>query len=405
MVAPSKVLALLGRRRVLAGVALMSALSIVAPSTAWAQGAPPAGTTAPGQPAEDPIKAVARQRYQDGVKAYDAGKYEEARLAFEQAYTLTKVPAVLYNLGLSEVKSGHPVEGGNHLLQFLREHKDATPTQRTEATAAIEQCKKNAGLLTITVDQPGADVSIDGTVIAKSPLPDPVFVEPGARTVMAQIGARGNMARVDIKKGDQMPVSIVISIEGQNPQNPQNPTYPPYPQNPQNPQNPTYPPQNPQPYPSGPRREDFGKYLLHSPIPWVGAGLFAVSLGIGIGFTVAANNSKADSEQIVDDIRAQAHADGVDGAPCGAEDGGSAADVYPSACSALRDALSVHTANVAVAATFWVVAALAAGGTVTYVMLDWYPGKKRSSDDYAVHVAPVPLLGPDMQGAALVGTF
>src|SRR5262247_2617259 len=74
-------------------------------------------------PASDPVTEVARQRYEEGVKAFDAGRYEDARSAFLQAYALKRHPAVLLNLGLSELRSGKYVEdGGNHLQQFLREH-------------------------------------------------------------------------------------------------------------------------------------------------------------------------------------------------------------------------------------------------------------------------------------------
>src|SRR5690348_30854 len=47
----------------------------------------------------DPITEVARQRYQEGVKAFDAGKFEDARAAFLQAYALKRHPAVLLNVG------------------------------------------------------------------------------------------------------------------------------------------------------------------------------------------------------------------------------------------------------------------------------------------------------------------
>src|SRR5690349_16263325 len=56
-------------------------------------------STASAQPAPDPVTDVARQRYQDGVKAYEAGNYEEARNAFMQAYQLKHLPVVLLNLG------------------------------------------------------------------------------------------------------------------------------------------------------------------------------------------------------------------------------------------------------------------------------------------------------------------
>src|SRR5689334_8167747 len=68
------------------------------------------------QPAQtDPVTEAARVKYQEGVKAFEAGRYEDARSAFLQAYALKRVPAVLLNLGQSEIKSGHYEEGGNHL--------------------------------------------------------------------------------------------------------------------------------------------------------------------------------------------------------------------------------------------------------------------------------------------------
>src|SRR5690348_14418208 len=73
-------------------------------SVAHAQGAPPVN---------DSVTVVARQRYTEGVAAYDAGRYEDARSAFLQAYALKRHPAVLLNLGQSELRSNHPEDAGN----------------------------------------------------------------------------------------------------------------------------------------------------------------------------------------------------------------------------------------------------------------------------------------------------
>ena len=45
---------------------------------------------------------VARQRFEEGVKHYDAKEYDKARLAFLQAYLLKAHPAVLLNLAPSD---------------------------------------------------------------------------------------------------------------------------------------------------------------------------------------------------------------------------------------------------------------------------------------------------------------
>lgn len=383
-------------RHRLALAAALSFASLALPSVSLAQ---PAAQN-------DPVKEVARQRYQDGVKAFDAGKWEEARAAFAQAYALSGAPAVLLNLGLAETKAGKTVEGGNHLIKFLRDHKEATPENKTSALAAIDDCKKKAAYVSITVDVPGADVVLDGVAMGKSPLPDPVFVEPGARVATATANGKTGTTKLEAIRGQAATIAIVT-----------NPTTAPPPVDPNPPigQLQPLPPQNPPPFqpvmplPNQPQPdsggESFGQWYTHKPLAWVGTGLFAVGLGFGIGFTVAANQSADDSETIANTIRNKAKAEGVDGPPCGPEDGSGAGDVYPSACNQLRDALGVHQANVAVAVTGWVVGGLAAAGTVTYMMVDWYAGSRKAKSGSTSAVGFAPIVSPDAAGGFVFGTF
>ena len=53
----------------------------------------------------------ARARFKEGVEFYDKGQYENARLAFLQAYALKKHPAVLLNLAQSSAKAGPSARG------------------------------------------------------------------------------------------------------------------------------------------------------------------------------------------------------------------------------------------------------------------------------------------------------
>ena len=96
--------------------------------------------------------------------------------------------------------------------------------------------------------------------------------------------------------------------------------------------------------------------------------------------------------------------DGITGAPCGSEDGASGTDAYPAQCTQLRDALGVHSANVAVAAVGWVVAGLSAGGTVTYMMLDWYDGSRKAKP-MAPNYGFAPVIAPGVTGGTLYGRF
>lgn len=394
--------ALRGRIAVVAALSACAVpASLFSTSTAFAQ-----------QPA-DPVKEVARQRFQEGVKAFDAGKFEDARLAFEQAYTLSQSPAVLLNLGLAEVRTNRCVQGGNHLLKFLRDHKEASLEQRASANANIEDCKKKVGLIAISVDLPGADVTIDGANVGKSPLLDPVFVEPGTRSVIANLNGRTASASVEAKKGQTVVATLAVKGPDTNP----NPNPNPDPNNGQPAPFIPQPNPNPNPTPFVPPGnqppndttddKDFGAWAVSSPLFWVGSGVFAVGLGLGIGFSVAATNSKSDAEDLALRLRNQADVDGVDGAPCDEE---GASDVYPESCEQLRDALSVHNANVGVAATGFVLAALAAGGTIAYVMIDFVNGssdkdKEASASGTAQNLMVAPWISPDLVGGAVGGRF
>src|SRR5436190_23718159 len=92
--------------------------------------------------ADDPVTTQARARFKEGVDFYDKGKYEDARLAFLQAYALKKHPAVLLNLAQSSAKSGHAMEAAKYFKQFSREATTATPQQRRDAESGLAEVRQ-----------------------------------------------------------------------------------------------------------------------------------------------------------------------------------------------------------------------------------------------------------------------
>ncbi|WP_155798595.1 hypothetical protein, partial [Sorangium cellulosum] len=194
-------------------------LSFIAPALLTEAGLTSSPLSEPSSFAQssDPVTEVARQRYEDGVKAYDAGRFEDARTAFRQVYTLKQHPAVLLNLGQSELRSNHLEDAGNHLQQFLREHTTATPEQRAAAEKAIADVKRRTGFIVVVADANGADISIDGTLVGKAPLPDPVFVTPGKHTLFATYQDRSATTQVDAKIGAATPATLTLGTTGAAP--------------------------------------------------------------------------------------------------------------------------------------------------------------------------------------------
>lgn len=133
--------------------------------------------------ADDPVTTQARARFKEGVDFYDKGKYEEARLAFLQAYTLKKHPAVLLNLAQSSAKAGHPLEAAKYFKQFLKESTTASPQQKKDAESGLAEVRQKLGRIEVSAPT-GSEITLDdGERIGTAPLSEPIDVEPGPHTI------------------------------------------------------------------------------------------------------------------------------------------------------------------------------------------------------------------------------
>jgi hypothetical protein len=369
------------------------------------------------QPAADSVKQLARQRYNEGVAAYDAGRFEDARAAFQQAYALTRHPAVLLNLGQSELRSNHPEDAGNHLQQFLREHTAARADERAAAEKGIAEAKKKASLVVVSVDAAGADVSIDGVTVGKSPIYDPIFIKPGKHTVFATTQGRSAAVAVEAKVGMASQATLTLGTPGLAP--PPVPVPGPTPPVPPGPPaavptpsvEPVAPPPSVTPPPDGvAERESFGSWYKRKPLAWVGTGLAGAGLVMGIVGGAASLQAASAGNNVADQIR-QHWKDTNPSSPmpavCGDQSTG--AGVYPgyeTACKTLSDNVNLHRTDVAVAVTGWVLFGVGVAGTTLYTLIDWYPnrgpGKSASS---APPIAVVPAISPTFKGVGVMGAF
>lgn len=155
--------------RIAAAVLLAFVSSTVVPRVAVAQ--------------DDPVTMQARARFKEGVDAYDKGQYENARLAFLQAYALKKHPAVLLNLAQSSAKAGHPLEAAKYFQQFLKESTTASPQQRTDAQSGLAEVRQKLGRIEV-VAPAGTEITLDEKEpLGTTPFTDPIDVEPGAHSL------------------------------------------------------------------------------------------------------------------------------------------------------------------------------------------------------------------------------
>jgi hypothetical protein len=153
----------------------------------------------------------ARDLWYRGVDAFRAGNYEEARRAFAECYQLMPKSDVLRNLSISEIQSGHYVSAARHLKQLLAAPGDLPGNVREEANSRLAQAEAQIGQLNIGVDVPGAEITIDGTVIGRSPLDGNWYIEPGQHEVIvSKAGYPVESRQVFALAGVSIPVHVAL---------------------------------------------------------------------------------------------------------------------------------------------------------------------------------------------------
>jgi len=142
-------------------------------------------------------------------------------------------------------------------------------------------------------------------------------------------------------------------------------------------------------------KNTFGYWYAHHPLVWVTTGLGGGGLGLGNGFTAAAGAAASNTDNIANQIRVEKEKRMID-APCAPTDSGPDAEGFSGACTQLRSSIDTHDVDLGVGIAGWITFGLAAAGTVTYIMVDWFPKRNQMVASPEV----VPFVGPGYGGVA-----
>jgi tetratricopeptide (TPR) repeat protein len=361
---------------------------------------------AQGEANEDPFTDMARKRFQEGVKLFDQGKFEEARAAFLQAYALKKHPAVLLNLAQSELRSDHPVEAARHFSEFLRDNPGADAAERKAAQDGLTAARTKTGRIDIKVNVAGADVLIDGELVGRAPLPEPVDVPPGAHKLEARLaGYQSATADATAEIGKSASASLSLSRDGAAPAAAAG-----------------EPSSDDAAADEGVSistdgRKPFLDWAAEDKIAWATGGATVVGLGMGIYFMFAARSASNNADNIAGQIKVVAERDdeldnyqGFDrtGNPCADPVPVTSGTDYTRACSQLQDNLDARDTDKTLSIVGWVVTGLGVAGTGVAYYIRTDPSK---TSDAAVTEPPkstaivAPVISPGFTGLAVGGTF
>lgn len=191
-----------GGRRLTAGLVVIALLATYTPSVRAAPEAAPSASA----------MAEAKMRYDRGLKLYDEGNYDAARVEMQRAYELAPTYRILYNLGLVHRQLNDYAASLKAFQQYLVEGgKKVDAKRRAEVEKYLTDLKSHVAMLTIEVDKPGAEVSIDEAAIGTAPLGEPVMVNAGKRRISARLPGRPPETKVvTVAGGDAVTVKLEL---------------------------------------------------------------------------------------------------------------------------------------------------------------------------------------------------
>jgi len=150
----------------------------------------------------------AREAYERGRTAFQAGSFREALSAFQEAYDTKPHPTVLVSIAECQERLGQLPQAVTTLEQYLRESPQAR--DRAQVEEKIAAIRARPATLVISSEPPGAAIVVDGEGTGKV-TPADVEVAPGDHTVKLTLsGYRDAEEQVTVTFAErrEMPVGL-----------------------------------------------------------------------------------------------------------------------------------------------------------------------------------------------------
>lgn len=150
----------------------------------------------------------ARTAYARGQELFQAGSFEEAKTAFNEAFEAVPNPVVLLSVAECEVKLTQLPEAVTTLERYLALREDAP--DRAQIEAKITSIKETPATLVISSDSPGARIKIDGADTGQV-TPAELQVAPGAHVIQVAFGSEeGSTQSMTARYGQRHELSVEL---------------------------------------------------------------------------------------------------------------------------------------------------------------------------------------------------
>jgi hypothetical protein len=136
--------------------------------------------------ADEGAERDAQARFEEGLGRAKSGDFDAARISFTQAYAVLRRPRILWNLALSEEKTGHVLDALAHFKSVAGD-PSADEADRTGAQTHVAALYGQTAHIEVRAPA-GAPVTVDGgPVVGTAPLGDVLDVAPGRHVIEARL--------------------------------------------------------------------------------------------------------------------------------------------------------------------------------------------------------------------------
>ena len=183
--------------------------ALVGAHAAYAQTTPPPSTASaslPSDPASD-AKARAQEHLDRGNAFKNEHSFDKALVEFRTAHELYPSPKIFYNEADAESELGHFVDAADHYTAVLREFSHPEVDEDLQRIQAAKEgvVVVSAKIATIEPDVPhGVEVLVDARSFGKTPLTEPLRVDPGHhRVTFRRAGVADSNREISLSPGER----------------------------------------------------------------------------------------------------------------------------------------------------------------------------------------------------------
>lgn len=177
-------LGLAGAWQLVAGLALAQSAPAPAASVPALERKESAGTWVGVQPLAETLTGEAKAGYAAGRILFDDQDYAGALVKFQRAFEQSGEIRLLWNMAVCEKSLRHYARVQTLVERYWREGSARmSEVHRRDVQSVLDTVRMLISTVRIQVNEPGAQISVDGDLIGVSPLGEPVRVDLGRRRI------------------------------------------------------------------------------------------------------------------------------------------------------------------------------------------------------------------------------